>query len=121
MREELKRRDLQDFLQPYVAKGVLNKDTPTGEADYADFLALAEVNPELCKRTLDMRVTLLPPQGRTTAPSKRQMVILEAAQDYRGDPQMQKTCSCEAAINLALREAGMQTLSEQEAREYVIL
>ncbi len=118
MKAELRTRDVQDILEPYVLKGALNKQY--SRDDYEDFVALAAVNPALCRRMLDVRVAAQPPPGRTTPPSSRSTLMSKALSEYRDDESMQKVCSAKAAIDQKLRDAGQETMTDQEATEFSV-
>jgi len=115
MREAEAVRLAEAQVDRYVEQNKLNpNDKPAMEAAHS----LARENPE----RLDALMANAPPYvmpGRTIPPTSRQRLIMQAERAYRNDAAMQKTCDARAAIGLALREAGMEGLSEDEAREYV--
>jgi len=117
MREGEATRLATEHVHKYMAEGKLNpNDKPVMEAA----LSLARENPERLDALMANAVPN-PPPGKTTAPPRygRHRTITQAVRQYRDDAQMQKSCSEEAAVALALREAGLSPLSEDESRELV--
>ena len=110
MRESEADRLAKERVDEYVKGNVLN---PFDERQMHAAMSLAKENPDQFEALLSRATPIVPP-GRTTPPSSRQILIVNAESDWKGDPRMQAACSCEAAINLALREAGMKGLSEDE-------
>ena len=98
-----------------------NKINPNDEVAMSAALGLAREHPERFDALMASYMPHVAP-GRTVGPSRdaRSVLILKAAADYRKDETMAAACSAEAAINLALREAGMQALSDDELRQYVV-
>lgn len=114
------------LLQPYVAKNVISPDCEFLKDDYGDFLALAQTNPTLCKRVLDQRAALLPPNGRTTAPphgtngsTARGGLIANAVREFdNGKDDLGKFTTKPTFINMRLRDAGVKVLDEKETEQY---
>jgi phage I-like protein len=115
MREAEADRVAKERVDKYVKGNVIN---PNDKAQMSAAMSLAKENPERFEALLANAPPYVQP-GKTEPPSDRQMLIMRARSDYTHDPQMQKTCSCEAAINLALREAGFESMSDEETRVYV--
>lgn len=98
----------------YLDKGVLlSTDKPAMNAA----LMLARDAPDRSEALMANAVPIVP-QGRTTGPDGRDMVIMSAVREYRGDEALQKTTSLAALADLRLRDAGFETMSEDERRDY---
>ncbi|MDO8632531.1 MAG: phage protease [Phycisphaerales bacterium] len=113
--------DIKAFLDKYVRAGVLdpNSKYETLQKDYQEIVALSMSNRGLAKGLLDKRIGMLPPNGRTTAPSDnvksdRRTIIVNAVREFRDDPQHAKLTTAKAFANLALMEAGLATLHTNE-------
>jgi len=115
--DERRAGELREILAPYVAKGILDPDSKysSSRKNYAEMLALAAINPELCKRVLDERVASMPRQGRTLAPADRQVVIGKAEREYRDNPGHRNATSLKAFVAQSLRDKGLPALTEVEA------
>lgn len=115
--------DLKDFLQPYVLAGVLR---PTSKKDfhvkdYQEVLALAATSRTAAKKLLDQRLGMIPPFGKVgmDAPtesekSDRRTVIVNAMRDFDADPRTAKLTTRKAFANVALMDAGLETLQASE-------
>jgi len=117
MREAEAIRLAEAHVHKYVEENKLNpNDKPAMEAAHS----LSRENPERLDALMANAKPYATP-GKTEAPPRygRHRTIANAVRDYNRDPAMQKTCDVRAAIGLALREAGMVPLSDDEAREYV--
>ncbi|MGB2987132.1 MAG: phage protease, partial [Phycisphaerae bacterium] len=121
MRQAEAERIAAEHVDRYVKAFKINANDGT---TMSATLELARTNPDLLDQLMANAASVMPPQGKTTPPGQtdvsRTQTIVAASRDYRGDERMQKTCSMQAAINLALREAGMKLLSEDEGREYLV-
>jgi phage I-like protein len=111
-------REEADFFAPYVEKGVLN---PTArKEEYGDFVKVYHQDPAACKRMLDGRAALLPPQGRTTPPSggkpadDRQAIIAKASREYDEGGTKGRLTDKSGFVNFALREANLAVLTAEE-------
>ncbi len=115
MREAEADRQAKELVNKYVKANVLNpNDKPAMEAA----MSLARERPDRLRAMLDGATPYVAP-GRTTAPTGRQHLIAKAAGNWRNDPSMQRTCNCEAAVNLALRDAGLEKLTDAERAQFV--
>lgn len=94
-------------------------------ATMAAALELAKAQPELLDRIMANAASVMPEQGKTTAPDhtevSRTRTILSAARTYRDDAGLRKTTSAVAFINLELREHEMAALGESEIREFAVV
>ena len=115
MREAEADRLAYERVDKYCEMNVIN---PNDKTQMNAALSLAKEDPERFEALMSRTPPYVAP-GRTKAPTDRQMVAMKASREYRGDDEIQKTCSAEAWINQRLREAGMNTMSADEAREYV--
>ena len=107
---------MEQWLAPYSVKGVvgIGHNEATRKADREMILRMASSNREDCERVLRQRITFLPPQGRTTPPTSRQLEICKAEREYRADAGHQRATSLKAFTNQSLRDKGLAALTEDE-------
>ncbi|MGB2984917.1 MAG: phage protease, partial [Phycisphaerae bacterium] len=122
---EMRQAEAERIATEHVARHVKDFKLTVNDKDaMGAALELARTNPDLLDQLMANAASVMPPQGKTTAPSHADMsrtrTIVGAARDYRDDAGLRKTTSAEAYINLELREHGMQVLSEDECREYIV-
>jgi len=122
LKAHVQNQEVEQWLAAWTAKGIVGIGANDAErkADREMILRMACSNRADCERVLRQRVSMMPPQGRTTPPSGRQMTIIEAERDYRGNVGHQKATSLVAFVGNALREKGLPKLTETETSELSI-
>jgi phage I-like protein len=113
-------RTANDRIEHYLNMGVLLANSiPQMEA--ARYLALTD--PQRFEAIMSSAAPIVP-QGRTVAPSgkshRRFGIIQEARRRSQDDSFSRKTTSELAFVNLALQDADMQALADEEARDLSI-
>ena len=116
LKVQVHNHELEDWLAPYSAKGVvgIGHDDATRKADREMILRLASSNREDCERVLRQRISFMPPQGRTTPPTARQMTIIHAEREYRDTPGHRNATSLKSFVMQALRDKELPALTEDE-------
>jgi hypothetical protein len=80
-------------------------------------LRMASSNRADCETVLKQRLSFLPPQGRTTPPTARQMTIIHAEREYRDTPGHRNATSLKAFVAQALRDGELPALTAPETAE----
>ena len=116
----LKDQQRDAFLQPYIEKGIVNPKSRAEE--YATVCRAFDNDPNDAKVILRSFSTLMPPEGRTTAPgdSARVAAIHAARVAFKSDTFACKATSERAYVNSALRDAGKNPLTDAEIEAYAI-
>jgi len=122
-------REVEERLRPYVDRGVLNRDWPI-QMESARHLAATD--PERFEALMCRATPVTPPQGKTTPPPgwpggpggpgghRRVSLIAEARRSFQQDAFAKKT-TCEASyVNLTLKDAGLEPLSDTELQAHSI-
>ncbi len=121
MKERMVAKERADFMQPYIAKGVIDPNTEDRKEDYAVICRAYDRDPKDAQVILDQRVAALPPAGRVVnpeagfnKPAGRAEIIANAARDFDADESLGKLTNKTALVNLRLQEAGQDVAKEEE-------
>jgi hypothetical protein len=115
----MKEAEAERLATERVQKHVMaNRVNPHDKAQYGAALALARENPDRFEDIMGSLPPYVPP-GRTEPPTHRQTLVAKAESEWKRDPALQKGCSCAAHVNLALRDSGLDELTEAERAEFV--
>ena len=122
LKVQVQNHELEDWLAPYSAKGVVGwgGNAADKKADREMILRMASSNRADCETVLKQRLSLLPPQGRTTPPTGRQMTIIHAEREYRDNAGHRNATSLKAFVAQSLRDKGLPNLTEAETAELSI-
>jgi len=116
MKQAESQRTATAMVQLYIGAGKLNpNDKPAVEA--ATRLAMSD--PGTLEAIFKNMVPQCPP-GRTTPPTSRQMTIIRAEREFKGDPAHARSTSLQAFVSNSLREGGFSKLTESEISELSI-
>ena len=117
MREAESQRTATAMVQGFIGAGKLNpNDKPAVEA--ATRLAMSD--PGTLEAIFKNMVPQCPP-GRTNPPSSRQMTIIGAEREFKGNPAHARSTSLQAFVANALREKGLPKLTEAETSELAVV
>lgn len=113
-------RVADELVQGYIDRAIIN---PADKLQLKSARELAMTDPDRLVALME-NCSPFVEQGKTSAPPRpesnsRLQIIANATKGYGEDEQMQKFCSVDAAVNLALSEAGMSELGGDEQRELV--
>ncbi len=115
LQKQIDDNKLDRFLQPYINRGVLD---PTQEQDFKIFRDMAARDETEAAYILDSRLAMLPRQGQTTAPDRqdtsRRRVIDKAVSEFKADERHAKGTTCDAFVNLSLRDEGLSPMTDDE-------
>ena len=100
----------------YVQAMVIN---PNHREQYAAAVALAQEAPAKLDALLARAKPWVEP-GRTNPPTSRQMTIIRAEREFKGNPAHARSTSLVAFVQNALREKGLGKLTEAETSELSI-
>ncbi len=130
MKEQLAAKGRDDFLRPFIDKGVVDPVSKDRREDYDMVLRVYAMNPTDCRMMLNHRVASLPPPGRIVNPepgdglgrasNTRGALIDQALVAFKADPDLQRGTSAVAHVNLALRDAGLERLTDDERMNYAV-
>ena len=116
MREAEFRREAAAMVEGFIGAGKLNpNDKPAVEA--ATRLAMSD--PGTLEAIFKNMIPQCPP-GRTNPPTSRQMTILRAEREFKGNPAHARSTSLQAFVANSLREGGFSKLTETETAELSI-
>ena len=118
LKVQVHNHELEDWLASYSAKGVVGwgGNETDRKADREMILRMASSNRADCETVLKQRLSFMPPQGRTTPPTGRQMAIIEAEREYRDPVNVghRNATSLKSFVAQVLRDRGLAALTEDE-------
>jgi phage I-like protein len=97
-----------------------NKINPHDTKAMSAARALALEQPDRFDALMVNYIPHVPP-GRTTPPTHRQVLMSRAASEYGMDAALQKATTAEAYVDMKLRDAGVEAMTDDEKREVVTL
>jgi hypothetical protein len=116
MRQAEGQRVAMAMVQGFIGAGKLNpNDKPAVEA--ATRLAMSD--PGTLTAIFQNMIPQCPP-GRTTPPTSRQMTIIRAEREFKGNPAHARSTSLQAFVANSLREGGFSKLTEGETAELTV-
>jgi len=116
MKQAESQRTATAMVQLYIGAGKLNpNDKPAVEA--ATRLAMSD--PATLEAIFRNMISQCPP-GRTTPPTSRQMTIIRAEREFKGNPAHARSTSLQAFVANSLREGGFSKLTDSESAELSI-
>ena len=116
MKQAESQRTATAMVQLYIGAGKLNpNDKPAVEA--ATRLAMSD--PGILE-VIFKNMTVECPPGRTNPPTSRQMTIIRAEREFKGNPAHARSTSLQAFVANSLREGGFSKLTEAEIGDLCI-
>ena len=112
MRAEAKEREAVELVDGFAKRNLI---TP---AQRGDALALARESPDRLVALLKNAVPVAPLAMSTAPPNaRREQIIRKARSEFQENPAHSKATDLRPFVNQSLRDAGLTTLSNTEARE----
>jgi hypothetical protein len=116
MKQAESQRTATAMVQGFIGAGKLNpNDKPAVEA--ATRLAMSD--PGTLTAIFQNMIPQCPP-GRTNPPTSRQMTIIRAEREFKGNPAHARSTSLQAFVANSLREGGYSKLTDAETAELSI-
>lgn len=122
----LAERDANDLLRPYIEKGILHREGSEDDKNrYERFANMARKAPDDCRAILNEYVAAVPGEGQTSAPegagpkaNDRAGIIVDEVRVYNSVEH--HLTDLVTSVDQRLRDAKMQTLSEEESEKLAV-
>ena len=119
LKAQIHNQEAEQWVAAYSAKGVVGIGSNDAErkADRGMILRMACSSRADCERVLQQRIAFLPPAGITNPPTGRQVIIINAENEFKLNPAHGRSTNLQAFVGLSLREANFPPLTETEKSE----